>query len=78
MICEGNYFKGRRMIACIYYELRELFEIIKCSVMSDGWTNEKEKSIMSFLVNCPRRRMFIKFVDASAYVNDAQFLDNFI
>jgi hypothetical protein len=63
-------------------ELRESWEIIKCTVMSDYWTNEKGRSILNFLVNCSRGTMFIKFVDAYAYVKDAQLvcelLDGFI
>jgi hypothetical protein len=44
----------------------------------DRW----EGHVHSFLVNCPRGTMFIKFIDASPYVKDAQLLcellDNFI
>jgi hypothetical protein len=43
-------------------------------VMSDGWTDGKGRSILNFLVNCPRGTMFIKSIDASAYVKDAQLL----
>jgi hypothetical protein len=42
--------------------------------MSNGWTNGKGKSILNFLVKCPKGTMFIKSVDASAYTKDAQFL----
>jgi hypothetical protein len=42
--------------------------------MSNDWTNGKGGSILNFLVNCPRGAMFIKYVDASAYVKDAQLL----
>jgi hypothetical protein len=50
--------------------------------MSDGWTNGKDRSILNLLVNFPRGAMFIKSIDASAYVKDAhllcELLDNFI
>lgn len=50
--------------------------------MLDGWTDGKGKSILNFLVNCPRGTIFIKSIDASAYVKDAhllfEFLDSFI
>ena len=42
--------------------------------MSNGWTDEKGRSILNFLVNCPRGTMFIKSVDASSYVKDAHLL----
>jgi hypothetical protein len=35
-------------------ELRESWEIIGCTIMSDGWTDGKGRSILNFLVNCPK------------------------
>jgi hypothetical protein len=54
--------------------LRESWETTGCTVMSDGWTDTKGRSILNFLVSCPRGTMFIKSVDASAYTKDAQLL----
>jgi hypothetical protein len=45
-----------------------------CIVMLDSWTDGKEKSIINFLVNCPKGTMFTKFINAFAYVKDAQLL----
>jgi hypothetical protein len=63
-------------------ELRESWEITRCTVMSNGWTDGKGRSILNFLVNCPRGTMFIKSIDPSTYVKDAQLLcellDSFI
>jgi hypothetical protein len=63
-------------------KLRDSWEITGCTVMSKGWRDGKGKSILNFLVNCPRGAMFIKSIDASAYVKDAhllcELLDNFI
>jgi hypothetical protein len=63
-------------------ELRESWEITRCTIMSDDWTDGKGRSILNFLVNCHKGTMFIKSVDASAYVKDAwllcELLDNFI
>jgi hypothetical protein len=62
--------------------MRESWEITGCTVMSDDWIDGKDRSILNFLVNCPRGTMFIKFIDASADVKDAQLLcemlNNFI
>jgi hypothetical protein len=52
-------------------ELRESWEITGCTVMSDGWTDGKGRSILNFSVNCPTGTMFIKSIDASTYVKDA-------
>jgi hypothetical protein len=42
--------------------------------MSDGWTDRKGRSLLNFLVHCPRSTMFIKSVDASTHVKDATLL----
>jgi hypothetical protein len=55
-------------------QLRETWKTIGCTVMSDRWTDGKGRSILNFLVNCPKGTMFIKSVDASAYTKDAQLL----
>jgi len=55
-------------------ELRESWVVIECTVMSNSWTNGKDKSILNFLINCPGGAMFIKFVHAPSYVKDAQLL----
>ena len=50
--------------------------------MSDGWTDGKGRSLINFLVHCPRGTMFVKLVDASAHVKDAallcELMDGFI
>jgi hypothetical protein len=55
-------------------QLRETWKTTGCTVISDGWTNGKGRSILNFLVNFPKGTMFIKSVDASAYTKDAQLL----
>ena len=35
-------------------ELRQSWAATGCSIMSDGWTDGKGRSIINFLVNCPR------------------------
>ena len=45
-----------------------------CSIMSDGWTNGKNRTILNFLVSCPQRTMFSRSVDASNKVKDATLL----
>ena len=43
-------------------------------VMSDGWTDGKGRTLINFLVHCPRGMMFIKSIYASTYVKDATLL----
>lgn len=53
-----------------------------CSVMSDGWTDQRGRSLMNFLVNCPAGTMFVKSIDASSYVKTGEkmfeLLDSFV
>ncbi|KAI8568380.1 hypothetical protein RHMOL_Rhmol02G0194100 [Rhododendron molle] len=37
-----------------------------CTLMCDGWTDRKNRSLINFLVNCPKGSMFIESVDASS------------
>ena len=63
-------------------EFKQSWESTGCTVMSDGWTDGKGRSLINFLVHCPRGTMFVKSVDASAHVKDAallcELMDGFI
>jgi hypothetical protein len=55
-------------------ELKGSWETTGCTVMSDGWTDQKGRTLLNFLVNCPKGTMFVKSVDASTHVKDASLL----
>jgi hypothetical protein len=65
--------------AHLFHSNREIFG---CTVMVDGWTKMKGRTLLNFLVHCPRGTMFIKSVDASRHVKDAtllcELMDGFI
>jgi hypothetical protein len=42
--------------------------------MSDGWNDRKNRIIINFLVSCPQGTMFLKLVDASDKMKDANLL----
>ena len=42
------------------------------TLMTDGWTNGKKRSITNFLVNSPRGTVFINSVDTSSICKNAQ------
>ncbi|WJX29351.1 hypothetical protein P8452_18003 [Trifolium repens] len=50
--------------------------------MTDGWTDTKGRTLINFLVNSPAGTMFVKSVDASAYMKIGQkvyeLLDSFV
>ena len=53
-----------------------------CSIMSDGWTDKKERSLVNFLMNSLKRTMFMKSIDASSMVKAGEklfkLLDNWV
>lgn len=63
-------------------EFRASWEHTGCTVMSDGWTDQKGRTLLNFLVSCPKGIMFMKSVDASAHIKDVhtlcELLDLFI
>jgi len=44
------------------------------TIMLDGWIDGKNCTIINFLVSCSKKTMFLKLVDASDKVKDANLL----
>lgn len=53
---------------------KDSWKIYGCSIMSDGWTDGKNRSIINFLINSPAGTMFYKSVDASDSIKDGNLL----
>ncbi|RWR88536.1 hypothetical protein CKAN_01755500 [Cinnamomum micranthum f. kanehirae] len=53
-----------------------------CSIMVDGWTDKKGRTLLNFLVNCSKGTMFVESIDASRYSKDTekmfQLIDKFV
>lgn len=47
-----------------------------CTIMGDGWSDQRQRTLINFLVYCPNGISFIKSVDASDMVKDATNLMN--
>lgn len=45
-----------------------------CTLMPDGWTDRKSKSLTNFLVNSPSGTIFLKSMNISDVIKDAQRL----
>ncbi|KAJ0716017.1 hypothetical protein HanPI659440_Chr13g0508031 [Helianthus annuus] len=43
-----------------------------CSVMSDGWTDRKQRTLINFLVNGSKETIFMESVDASSYMKTGE------
>ena len=46
-------------------EFKEEWKRTGCTIMSDGWTDKKKRSICNFLVNSPKGTVFLASVDTS-------------
>eukprot|EP00253_Pinus_taeda_P012087 PITA_12087 len=55
-------------------EFKDSWERTGCTIMSDGWTDQRNRTIINFLVFFPRGTMFLKSVDASNKVQDGHLL----
>ncbi|KAL8542938.1 hypothetical protein ACS0TY_003710 [Phlomoides rotata] len=49
-----------------------------CSVMVDGWTDKKQRTLINFLINSPRGSVFIESVDASEYAKTGEKMSELI
>eukprot|EP00253_Pinus_taeda_P033448 PITA_33448 len=55
-------------------DLKDSWARIGCTIMSNGWTDQRNHTILNFLIFCPQGTMFLKSVDASDKVKDGQLL----
>lgn len=46
---------------------RKEWELTGCTLMCDGWTDRRNRSLVNFLVNSPRGTVFLDTVDTSSY-----------
>uniref|UniRef100_A0A8R7R0G4 DUF659 domain-containing protein n=1 Tax=Triticum urartu TaxID=4572 RepID=A0A8R7R0G4_TRIUA len=46
-------------------EYKEEWKKTGCTIMSDGWTHKKKRSIYNFLVNSPKGTVFLTSIDTS-------------
>ena len=43
--------------------------------MADGWTDGKGRTLINFLVNCPKGSMFIEFIDTSSSKDEQKLFE---
>ncbi|XLS48490.1 hypothetical protein HN51_022848 [Arachis hypogaea] len=46
-------------------EHREYWKQVGCTIMTDGWTDKRRRTILNFLVNSSKGTIFLKSIDAS-------------
>jgi hypothetical protein len=71
----GNLLKNEvERIKEYLTEFKESWSKTGCTIMYDGWTDQRSHTIMNFLISFPKGIMFLKLVDASDQVKDGNFL----
>ncbi|XP_028799495.1 uncharacterized protein LOC114754824 [Neltuma alba] len=66
----------KKEVQLLVDECRGFWAETGCTIMTDGWQDQRNRQLINFLVYCPRGIVFIKSVDASDIVKDAQTLCN--
>ncbi|XP_045809908.1 uncharacterized protein LOC123904267 [Trifolium pratense] len=55
-------------------DFRQIWKKTGCTLMADGWTYRKRRTLINFLVYCPKGTVFLKSVDASDASKTADML----
>jgi hypothetical protein len=59
----------------IYVEsYREIWKKTGCTLITDGWTDEKRRTLINFLVYCPKGTVFLKTLNVSDISKTARLL----
>ncbi|XP_031275073.1 uncharacterized protein LOC116133510 [Pistacia vera] len=62
---------ARKEVQLLVDGYKKTWEDVGCTLMADGWTDNLHRSLINFLVYCPKGVCFVKLVDASDVVKDA-------
>ncbi|KAG6643585.1 hypothetical protein CIPAW_09G222200 [Carya illinoinensis] len=57
-------------------QIKKVWNDTGCTLMTDGWTNQKQQSIINFLFYCPKGTMFLKSIDTFGLKKDSETLFN--
>ncbi|RVW28389.1 hypothetical protein CK203_109069 [Vitis vinifera] len=65
---------AKKEVQLLVDSYRAIWAKVGCTIMGDGWTDNRQRTLINFLVYCPEGISFVKFVDASDIVKDASNL----
>ncbi|KAF1895993.1 hypothetical protein Lal_00046749 [Lupinus albus] len=68
-----NYYRVRGHLVNKWVEDVKILRT-RCTLMADGWTDRSRRTLINFLVYCPKGTVFIKSVDASYASKTADLL----
>eukprot|EP00253_Pinus_taeda_P028775 PITA_28775 len=58
----------------VLFEFRSSWVETRCTIMSDGWTDQRNRTLINLLISCPVDTMFLKLVDASDKVKTTKLI----
>ncbi|XP_031251742.1 uncharacterized protein LOC116109659 [Pistacia vera] len=70
-MCVNLLRDAKKEVQLLVDNYKSIWEEVGCTLMANGWTNTCHRSLINFLVYCPKGVCFIKSVDASDVVKDA-------
>ncbi|XP_010659190.2 uncharacterized protein LOC100241297 [Vitis vinifera] len=62
---------AKKEVQLLVDSYRAIWAKVWCTIMGDGWTDNRQRTLINFLVYCLEGISFVKFVDASDIVKDA-------
>ncbi|KAL6579324.1 hypothetical protein OROMI_009540 [Orobanche minor] len=65
-------------INIIYKDHKKSWKTYGCTIMSDGWTDKKQRALMNFLVNSPAGTFFIKSFDVSDSIKNGELIFKYL
>lgn len=66
----------KKEVQLLVDECKNFWAETGCTIMADGWQDQRNRQLINFLVYCPKGIVFLKSVDVSGFVKDAQTLCN--
>ncbi|RVX06676.1 hypothetical protein CK203_029482 [Vitis vinifera] len=62
---------AKKEVQLLVDSYRAIWAKVGCTIMGDGWTDNRQRTLINFLVYCPEGISFVISVDASDIVKDA-------
>ncbi|RVW83525.1 hypothetical protein CK203_054213 [Vitis vinifera] len=62
---------AKKEVQLLVDSYRAIWAKVGCTIMGNGWTDNRQRTLINFLVYCPEGISFLKSVDASDIVKDA-------
>eukprot|EP00261_Vitis_vinifera_P020257 XP_010651036.1 PREDICTED: uncharacterized protein LOC104879551 [Vitis vinifera] len=62
---------AKKEVQLLVDSYRAIWAKVGCTIMGDGWTDNRQRTLINFLVYCPEGISFVKSVDVSDIVKDA-------